>query len=134
MNIGQINHILELDPESLTFANLKFETGTGVSYRDGSGKSHYRTGVETALGDIEESLWYKLMEQLIEKSGERWLLDALVQWSKGPATDMKELRRQALQLHSYRMFDNPKWVDYIPFNKKYRPAVLDHAHIVTVIT
>ncbi|MFR6041929.1 MAG: hypothetical protein ACLUHL_11220 [Dysosmobacter welbionis] len=37
-------------------------------------------------------------------------------------------------MHKYSMSlqDWPEWVDYIPFNRKYRPQVLEQAHIVTV--
>lgn len=76
------------------------------------------------------------MEQLIEKSGEQWLQDALLQWEKEhnyAKSSAAELREKALELHSARIFDNPEWVCYIPFNKRFRPDVLEQAHIVTVV-
>lgn len=106
-------------------------TGKGI-YK----KHSYRHGVMTKLGDIEITVWIQLMEQLIERSGEQWLQDALLQWgkehnyTKSPAA---KLRETALELHSDRIFDDPEWVCYIPFNKRFRPDVLEQAHIVTVI-
>ena len=43
------------------------------------------------------------------------------------------VRHKALQLHISRIFDNPRWVNFIPFNREYRPEVLEHASLVTVI-
>ena len=43
------------------------------------------------------------------------------------------MRHKALQLHISRIFDNPRWVNFIPFNREYRPEVLEHASLVTVI-
>src|SRR5699024_12113715 len=43
-----------------------------------------------------------------------------------------EIRREALQLHTSRIFDNPQWVGYLPFNKRYRPEIWDAANIVFV--
>lgn len=42
------------------------------------------------------------------------------------------LRKEALQLHIDRVFDNPQWGGYLPFNKRYRPEVWRAAHIVYV--
>ena len=36
-------------------------------------------------------------------------------------------------MHVARLFDNPLWADYVPFNRKYRPDALKAAHLVTVI-
>lgn len=47
-------------------------------------------------------------------------------------TSATELRKEALQLHIDRVFDNPQWGGYLPFNKRYRPEVWRAAHIVYV--
>ena len=44
----------------------------------------------------------------------------------------EEVRQEALRLHVDRMFDNPRWVHFVPFNRKYRPEALGTAHLVTV--
>lgn len=43
------------------------------------------------------------------------------------------VRKEALQLHVARLFDNPLWVHFVPFNRQYRPEVLETAHLVTVV-
>lgn len=48
-------------------------------------------------------------------------------------TDKQEIERNALELHAYRIFDNPLWVDFVPFNEKYRPEVLENADLVWVV-
>lgn len=138
MSIDRIDSVSGLEPASISFLNLRWRYGTGVDTSTGKGiykKHSYRFGVMTKLGDIELKVWIKLMEQLIEKSGEQWLLEALIQWEKEhnyAKTSAAKLRESALKLHSDRIFDNPEWVCYLPFNRRYRPAALEQAHIVTV--
>ena len=43
------------------------------------------------------------------------------------------VRKEALQLHVARLFDNPLWVHFVTFNRQYRPEVLEMAHLVTVV-
>lgn len=139
MGIQRIDSADRLDPESISFSSLRWKYGTGVNISTGQGvykKHSYRNGVMTELGDIELKVWFHLAEQLVEKSGEQWLLDALIQWEKEygyTKASAVELRESALQLHISRIFDCPEWVCYIPFNRQYRPEVLQTAHIVTVI-
>ncbi len=140
MNLERINTILEINTADITFQNLRWKCGSGVDTSTGKGaykKVSYRHGVMTELGDIELKLWTQLMEQLIEESGEQWLLDALIRWEKEhnyTNATSSELRVSALELHSCRIFDNAKWVHYIPFNRRFRPEVLEQAHIVTIIS
>lgn len=139
MSIERIDSASRLDPASISFSNLRWRYGTGVDTSTGKGiykKHSYRCGVMTKLGDIEIKVWIQLMEQLIEKSGEQWLQDALFQWEKEhnyAKSSAAELKEKVLELHSARIFDNPEWVCYIPFNKRFRPDVLEQAHIVTVV-
>lgn len=139
MSIKSIDSVSGLDPASISFSNLCWRYGTGVDTSTGKGiykKHSYRHGVMTKLGDIELKVWIQLMEQLIEKSGEQWLQDALLQWEKEhnyAKSSAAKLRETALELHSARIFDNPEWIYYIPFNRQFRPDVLEQAHIVTVI-
>ena len=81
-------------------------------------------------------LLYQAAEALIQKAGEQKLLEALTDWESrhNYAKDSaRTVRHKALQLHISRIFDNPRWVNFIPFNREYRPEVLEHASLVTVI-
>lgn len=139
MGIERIDSVSRLDPAVISFSNLRWKYGTGVDTSTGKGyykKVSYRNGVMTDLGDIEITVWGQLMEQLIEKSGEQWLLDALLQWEKEhnyTKASAAKLRESALELHSARIFDDPEWVCYIPFNQRFRPSALEQAHTVTVV-
>ena len=139
MSIKRIDRASELDPDSISFSTLKWGVGTGIDTSTGKGaykKASYRLGVMTELGDIEETLWYQLMEQLIERQGEQCLLDFLIQWEREHnyrKQSAADIRKEALQSHSHRIFDNPRWVCFIPFNRQFRPSVLEQARIVTVI-
>lgn len=140
MSIIRIDNASDLDPTHISFENLRWKCGTGVDTSTGKGvykRSSYRSGVMTELGDIEENLWYQLVEQLIQSSEEQFLLDALTQWEKEHTyqkASLVEIHKEALHLHSCRIFDDPQWVDFIPFNRQYRPDVLERAHIALVVT
>ena len=88
--------------------------------------------VKTKLGEIEECDWCKLVEAVIERENEVPLLNALIQWCNEHnyvSASVSEMRKEALQLHASRIFDNPQWIGFIPFNAKYRPEILNTATI-----
>lgn len=139
MSVVRLDSNSKIDIAAISFSDLCWRYGTGIDTSTGKRwyKVHsYRNGVMTKLGDIEVSVWYQLMEQLIERDHEQWLLDALIQWEcehgygrRSPS----ELRKRSLKLHSMRLFDSPNWVDFVAFNKRHRPEVYARANIVTVI-
>lgn len=68
---------------------------------------------------------FEAMLQLIERSGEQELFEQLLDWVTEHIPYLhtkKERHNEAVILMSYRMFDEPKWVDYVEFNRKYRPS------------
>lgn len=124
-----------------TYDDLQHQYSTGRAvHLSGEGRNKtfgYRRGVKCALGDIELSEWQKLMKELIERSGEVQLHQQLAQWEKEHChlqRDRSEFEQDILKLHSSRIFDNPEWVDFIPFNQKYRPDVLIGIPAATVCT
>ena len=136
------DRIEQLHGVELTFENLRDKYGTFRTERisDGRlGEKRYksRVGVQTEVGDIIESLWINLVKDLIIQSGEETLykqLKAFLQIDRGRIQDKNSLEKEALELHAARIFDNPAWVSFIPFNKKYRPEILKTADLVTIIT
>lgn len=83
-----------------------------------------------------ESVWYQAAEKLIRGKGEQELLGYLTQWCSERnflKESAGEIRKKALQLHVDRIFDHPRWVDFVPFNRQYRPEILQTAHLVTVV-
>lgn len=123
----------------LTFCDLRFRYRTGRSYLiSGSGrsKSHgYRHGVMCALGDLEQSEWIRLMHELIAQVGEKQLYEQLLQWHTEhnyAHSSRSELEMEALQAHSHRLFDCERWVDYVAFNKRFRPDALAHTKLVPI--
>ncbi len=127
-NVSQIAGRLD----SLTFDDIRDMCGTGrsllVSSKNSFDKKYvYRKGMMTKLGDIEVSVWYELVEKLIVKYGQETLYVQLQEWIKenfGWFKTEKEVREYSLRLHSSQIFDNPEWVDYVPFNQRYRPEIL----------
>ena len=139
MRNGQINSLSEIDMEHLSFEDIRWRYGVFHPTSTGAGRDKQYSawiGVQTSLGEIEKGVWYQAAEALIQKAGEQKLLEALTDWESrhNYAKDSaRTVRHKALQLHISRIFDNPRWVNFIPFNREYRPEVLEHASLVTVI-
>mgnify|MGYP001851273096 CR=1 FL=1 len=135
-----IDDLGKLDFSKLTFEDLrwKYETFHTTSTGSGRYKEHGSwSGFMTGIGEIEDSVWYQASEKLIRQKGEQKILDALIQWSRendGQRDSAEEVRKDALKLHMLRVFENPRWTGYVPFNRRYRPEVLEQAHLVTVIS
>ena len=126
--------------EKITFSDLRphYQTGRAV-HISGTGRNKvfgYRHGVMTDLGDLARDEWKRLAKQVIERSGEQELYQNLLEWEIGQENDGyltdEQLEYQTLDSCMSRVFDDQKWVDYIPFNQKYRPEVLDKADLVWV--
>lgn len=119
-----------------TFDDLRMHFRTGRAYViSGTGRDRkygYRHGVKCNLGDLEESDWLQQMKDLIHRSGEDELQRQLLQWCREHnfAKDTeKELQFYAIELHGSRIFDNERWVDYLAFNRRFRPEVIDPAKL-----
>ena len=122
----------------ITFEDIRWQYGVFRCNSSGVGRdkkySPWRA-VKTKLGEIEECDWCRLAEAVIERENEISLLKALIQWCNEQAyvsTSVADVRTEALQLHAARIFDNPQWVGFIPFNAAYRPEALNVADIVFV--
>ena len=114
----------------LSFSDLRVHFFTDVSVRrlgdQRSKSSGYRNGVMTGLGDLEFPVWETLVRDLIHRAGEDELLNSLIAWLEGTPWlhTKRDKELYALELHAARIFDNPNWVDYAAFNRKYRPNKL----------
>lgn len=125
---------------SLVFEDLRNRFGTGRSYViSGTGRNRvwgYRIGIQCAMGDIEVSEWQEKVRKLIEESGEqelyRQILNHLTETNYAKSTKA-ELEQKALELHAARIFDNPLWVDFVPFNQRFRPEVLQTVKLIPVM-
>lgn len=122
-----------------TFDDLRMKCGTGRAILlSGTGRDKkygYRHGVDCKLGNIERSEWMRMMRELIERSGEEQLHRQMLCWHKEHSY-LKETSEQitfsVLVEHSMRLFDNPRWVDYIKFNQQYRPEFLADVAVAKV--
>ena len=124
----------------LTFEDLRVHFGTGRAYTiSGKGRDRvmgYRVGMQCDLGDIEISEWIAMVKELIVQTGEQELYEQLHTHMKEhnyTKATKSELEQQVLELHAARTFDNPLWVDFIPFNKRFRPEVLRTVKLVSVM-
>ncbi|WP_418558331.1 hypothetical protein [Hominenteromicrobium sp.] len=128
-----------MDLTAIDFPDICWRYGVFYCIRTGTGRDKKYcpwSGVKTALGEIEQKIWCQIAEALIERRGESPLLKCLVEWKTAhnyAHISKEEIRKEALQLHVARLFDNPLWADFVPFNRKYRPDALKSAHLVTVI-
>lgn len=121
----------DYDIQKLTFAQIRVRFHTGRAFIiSGTGRDRkygYRQGCMTEIGDIELSQWTELIQYLIERDGEQQLQKNLLSWVKETCLwlhTQKEREDYSLSLHASRIFDCKEWVDYVEFNKLYRPEVL----------
>lgn len=116
-------------PPRLTFSSLRVLHFTGHTQPVlGSGRRkeyRYRMGVQTENGDIEITLWRRLVRELIRENGEQALFYALEQYVRSFAAWLRtdaEIEQYALELHADRIFDDPAWAGYEEFNQHWRPV------------
>lgn len=128
------------DRKNLEFKRLRIHYFTGKSLSSGVGRNKSYSYIDYALtdaGEIEIPKWKSLAHQLISQYDEGRLQENLLEWEgehNYTRSNQSQLELNSLELHVARMFDNPLWVDYVPFNQKYRPMILDEAHLVWIRT
>lgn len=128
-----------MDKTTLSFDDLCCHYGTGRSFLISKTGKHktmgYRQGIMCKLGDIEQSEWMQLVRDLISRSGEDGLYEMLYAWlQEGWRRPYQQhnLEMEALKLHAARLFDDEGWVDFIDFNQRFRPDVLEAARLVLI--
>ena len=129
------------DVVNLTFEDIRVHGYSGQAFvKAGTGRDKvygYRHGLMTDIGDIEPSRWRKIATTLIERAGEKDLLQNLIDWEKEHYLhfhkDKSELVQKAMELHVSRIFDDEEWVDFVRFNQRYRPDVLSCAELVDIV-
>lgn len=124
----------------LNYSDLRCHYQTGRSYViSGEGRNRvygYRNGIQCDLGDIEQKEWCQMVKEVIQQSGEQELFQQLLQHLKEhnyAKESNKELEFKGLLLHASRIFDNEVWVDYLKFNRKYRPEIASSARLVWIV-
>ena len=115
-------------PDGYTFEDIHclYGTGRALGHR---GRSGYRSGIMTPIGDVERSVWLEAAEALIKRTGEGKLLDALIKWSRDNCAWLRkerEYREYAIELHVNRIFDNPKWIGQSDFYNHYYKKETDN--------
>lgn len=138
----RIDDVSKLSDEDISHENLEYMHGTGVAVnvgrdRMGEKKYRYRHGVQTKIGDIEDSVWIALVKKLIEKENGQKLYCELFEWEKSENTvvnrDENDMMMSALSDYVSQINDNKIWWDYIRFNAKYYPEKLKDLTLITVI-
>ena len=81
---------------------------------------------------MEREYFKELSRRLREEGTETSLADKQMEHNYLKES-VRAVRKEALHHHVNRIFDNPRWVDFVPFNRRYRPEVLKTAHLVTVV-
>lgn len=125
----------------ITFEDLRCHYQTGRSYViSGEGRNRvcgYRTGIQCNLGDIEKSEWMQIVKDVIARESEQELYKQLLDHIKDhnyAKETRAELEFKALEHHAARIFDNEAWVDFLVFNRKYRPQVAASVRLVVIRT
>ncbi len=118
-------------PDNLSYEDIRVHFGTGQFVRDHSSQDkkagHYRNGMMTKVGDIEQSQWIEVAERLIHEKGDWEMFLKLKTWYKTTTAffrNEKELHVYSLECFVAGIHNSSEWVDYVDFNKKYRPELL----------
>lgn len=124
----------------LTFSDLRLHYQTNRAFVvSGEGRNRvygYRSGVQCKIGDLERAQWIQLVKDVIAREGEQELYQQLLQHLKDhnyARLSRSELEFNALELHTARIFDNEAWVDFLRFNRKYRPNIASSARLVWIM-
>ena len=67
------------------------------------------------------------MRRLISRLGETELQEQLQQWVKENCAwvhTVEQVEQHSLELHAARVFDDPTWISYTDFNRRYRPDLV----------
>ena len=78
-----------------------------------------------------------MVRELIGRKGEQHLYEQLLEYlteHNYTKSTKSQLERKALELHADRIFDNEAWVDFLKFNRKYRPEVAAATKVVYIRT
>jgi len=137
-----IDNISQVNMDELTCENLRCHYGTGTVVTDHQSRREknwrYRTGIQTNLGDIEISVWVELVRILIKKENGQEIFSQLMKWNAEnyPSyyKDKEELEISSMKSYAMRLFDDKGWCDYIRFNKRFRPEILEDSSLLEVIT
>lgn len=121
-------------PQGISYEDIRLMYHTGKFVRNYSSQDkkagEYRIGVMTKLGDIKEKDWIRYAEELVRRNNEEALFKQLKSWYRETTPwlrDEKDLHRYSLECFVARIFDNPNWVDYVVFNRRHRPEVLQQS-------
>lgn len=121
---------MEIDVTRIGFDQLRLHYHVGRSHSRFSGRYKEYTYInyaQTDLGEIELPTWRKLAQQMIEYHHEEQLQEQLLEWVSEHnycGDSRPKLLQESLELHMSRIFDNPNWVGFVPFNQRYRPDIL----------
>lgn len=136
---GFITSMKDLDLSSLTYKKLCWKYGTSHNFSKGKRSDKVTWNVEfvmTEVGEIQEDVWYQLAEYLIQREHEEELFNQLLQFESETTHNScfkrQDLRHHALDLFVYRIFDQPGWVDFIHFNRKYRPEFIKNMNFIRI--
>ena len=112
-----------IGPAIENWEDLRVHYGTGQAftyYKRHEKMSGYRIGKQTNIGDIEVSEWSRLVEDMIDRKGERVLHQKLILFLEQttPWKNKKAIKEEALEIHADRLFENKEWVCYEAFNSQ----------------
>ena len=134
-----IDNVSQVDLSSLSHESLCPHHGTGQAFPvnvRGEKKYRYRHGVQTDIGDVEESIWIELVKLLAERNNDLLLLNQYREFAKEDfdyAQRSIELEKQALDMYVRKCCDWKEWVGYIPFNRRYYPEKLNDPSLLKII-
>ena len=130
---GIITDMVEYTFDDLYYIGPSHRSHTQA--KGGKKETKYLTFIRCKIGEFPESEWIRLMKELIDQSDETEIYGQLVVWEKENCAwihTVSQAEMAALIDHSFRLFENERWVDFVPFNDRFCPERLKTAHLVKV--
>ena len=134
-----IDKLEQLDLQQLSIGDLHWIhcTGKGLTIGSGRNKKHFfRRGIQTPIGDIELSVWIKAAEYIVERDGLQEELEQLLSFASasiGSSCSRELIHARHLDMCLSKIYRNPSWVGFIPYNERYHPELLENTPMVEVI-
>lgn len=122
-----IDRLEEIDLNNLKAEDLNWHFGTGQAISKGYGRDKvhsYRHGVQTPIGDIELSVWIKAAEYVVERDGLQEEVKRMTPYMRYHGNHL-DIYTHTLDACLSKLYANIEWVDFIEYNEKYHPELLD---------
>jgi hypothetical protein len=135
-----------IDYKNMSYKDIQHGSYNHSYYSKGKRKQKvttYQTHVKTKIGEFELGEWVGIALKAIEAHGDSELLEHMREYVRAfpwlseqnaIGLNISQFELEAIELCIGQIYNNPYWVGFLPFNKKFRPEYLKGFSTVSIIT